>query len=175
MILVNTCITLLIQGHDLFLLCMMGLIYYPLRQFIVYVSISCFCYFLKVPERERERDMRNAFRSHLHRMGNSYLHLLLGESVHVIDGKRRKESNESRNKNSPSAMCQWPSQRADERVEWKTVLEGGLATSWATAWIFGKEMGILSHFFLSELKNNGISWEKMFRNGGKKKSENHKH
>ena len=32
-------------------------------------------------------------------------------------------------------------------LEWEIILEDGRVASWPTAWIYGKEMGILPHYY----------------------------
>ena len=94
--------------------------------------------------------MRNSFWSLPQWGGNPYLHLLEGEN-----GKRRRGPNESRDKDSPSTMCQWPSQRQDERVDVRTtfvlrmgtILEGVRTTSWPTAWRCGKDTGKIPLYY----------------------------
>ena len=61
--------------------------------------------------------MRNAFGSHPQWRENPYLHLLAGEMGNVVNAQRRREPNESLDKDSPSTKCQRPSREVAEREE----------------------------------------------------------
>ena len=62
----------------------------------------------------------------------------------------------------------WADKRQDNyfSLGWKTMLEGGWTTSWSTAWRWGKETGILPHYYFP-----GKAWH--FTSRKKKTSENH--